>query len=231
MAAMTTNVTPRRNGPPERTTPADEVARLRAAVQTLSDLVIAHRIMDASTLHALLGDVLDAPAAAPPAPAATLVTPPASLLPAPAPAAPGRAETQPVPPVAKKPSPFAPTALDAAALAAALGPELPTLKAPGLLSRLFNRKKASPAAVAKVAASIEFTERMPKLPFGDRDGLYSDPQRATELSFPPPSSLKRPRAAASARPPATDNPQVARFCERCWRRLDSGGDCRVCSAG
>jgi hypothetical protein len=77
---------------------------------------------------------------------------------------------------------------------------------------------------------VEFTERLPKLPY---EGLYGDQQNATELSFPPPST-RRPRAAspaaaprAKATRPASTAP--ARFCDRCWRRMDMSGACKTCS--
>ncbi|HEX6837785.1 MAG TPA: hypothetical protein VF334_14495, partial [Polyangia bacterium] len=79
------------------------------------------------------------------------------------------------------------------------------------------------------AVSIEFTERVPKLPV---DGLYSEQQRATELSFPPAASIpKRPRAAsaAPAKKARPANAAPARFCDRCWRRMDASGTCKTCS--
>ncbi|MDB4968144.1 MAG: hypothetical protein JWN44_3833 [Myxococcales bacterium] len=123
--------------------------------------------------------------------------------------------------------------IDVARLAAELTElPLPSQKATGLLSRLFGKKKASPAAVAASAASVEFTERMPKLPFD----LYGDQQKATELSFPPvapprtksaATALPRKRSATPVRPA---NAGPTRFCDRCWRKLDGGGACKGCAA-
>ncbi len=118
--------------------------------------------------------------------------------------------------------------------AALNAPDAPSPTPGGFFGRLFNRKKASPAQVAAEATSIEFTERVPRLPDGDRDGLYSEQQRATELSFPPTEPpAPKPRAAASkrtrgARPAAEAAP--SRFCDRCWRRMDASGTCKTCSS-
>ena len=309
MAATTSNPTPRRNGfdfaaltatagPKDS---ADEVARLRAAIETLSELVVAHGVMDARTLASLLGDLvqpapmqpmaLSAPlpppamsaaearskpqpqkiapkAAAPvaarkPAPAPVAVAPapiapaPVAVAPAPVAVAPAPVAVAPVPvaapapapiastfvatpapapvaakPVEKpaaKPSPFAPTSVDAARLAAELTDlPPPALKPPGFFSRLFGKKKTSPAAVAAAAESVEFTERTPKLP---DDTLYAEQQRATELSFPPPSTVKKPRPAAAARKKSASpvDAAPAKFCDRCWRRMDASGTCKTCS--
>lgn len=372
MAATTSNPTPRKNGfdfaaltaSAGKQNSADEVARLRAALETLAELVIAHGVMDARTLESIVGDLIAPPNVArslsaplpPPAPSAAEallrgplpkpapvstrpVARPVAAKPAPAPVAkPAPVVQQPIaqqpiaqqptvqmaapvvqkpvaqpapipqpapvaqPPVAQpapvvqaapvvqqpvgektldeqlpivhapvvhtphvhapvvqpapspepspivppspvqpvvaSPFPAAPTpaprrnpfdAKDAARLEAELT-ETPALQKPSFLSRLF-RPKTSPAAVAAKAASIEFTERVPKLPV---DGLYAEQQRATELSFPPPSSVQRkPRAAAAAAPrkkaerPANAGP--TRFCDRCWRRMDASGTCQTCS--
>ena len=111
----------------------------------------------------------------------------------------------------------------------------PAVKPPSFFSRLFGKPKTSPAAVAKAAASVEFTEhaepteRLAKSPF---ESLYTEQQHTTELSFPPPSAMQRkPRAAAPAKKKAArpaDAPP-ARFCDRCWRRLDGSGSCKTCS--
>jgi hypothetical protein len=136
----------------------------------------------------------------------------------------------PAPLPAARPSAFEPK-LDPHAIAAALAgdDEVPSLKSPSVWARLFGRRKTSPAAVAKGAASIEFTERMPKLPFGDKDGLYGEAQKPTELSFPP-VQRQRTRTPARTRKAASGhgNAEPARFCERCWRRVDAGGECRGC---
>jgi hypothetical protein len=121
--------------------------------------------------------------------------------------------------------------VDAARLAAELTDlPAPAQKPNGFFGRLFG-KKASPAAVAASAASVEFTERMPKLPFD----LYGDQQKATELSFPPtavprrktPVATPRKRSATPLRPA---NAGPTRFCDRCWRKLDAAGSCKGCSA-
>ena len=60
-----------------------------------------------------------------------------------------------------------------------------------------------------------------KLPF---EGLYSEQQRATELSFPPTATVQRkPRAAAPRKKARPVNAAPARFCDRCWRRMDASG--------
>ena len=302
----------------------EEVARLRAALETLAELVIAHGVMDARTLESIVGDLIQppmmpvslsaplpppapsaaeallrgplpkpapiasrpasrpapiaarpVPAPAPvvkPAPAPVAVKPapapaPVAAKPAPAPvaqpaaapiavtaepmAAPVEAvpaavkleysepvvPPSPVQPVVASPFPAAPEpkprrnpfdAKDATRLEAELT-ESPSLQKSGFFSRLF-RPKTSPAQVAAKAASIEFTERVPKLPV---DGLYAEQQRATELSFPPPSSVQRkPRAAAAAPRKKSERPAdaaPARFCDRCWRRMDANGTCKTCS--
>jgi hypothetical protein len=193
--AATRNVLPRRNQL-EAEGHGDELARLRAAVKTLADMVVAHGVMDRQALHTLLGDVVEPPASEP----------------------------------AQRPrrNPFA-AERDADAVAAALDGGPAQRKRRGLLGRLFGRR-TSPAVVAKGAASVEFTERTPKLPFGDKDGLYSDPQRPTELSFPPTALPKKPRPTPR---PAADGRRAhapARFCERCWRRVDGSGHCRSCDS-
>jgi hypothetical protein len=147
----------------------------------------------------------------------------AAPLPPPAPAAVATAPARPTP----TPTPAPRT--EPITVASVLDEPAPLLKSPGLFARIFSRGKrpaASPAAVAKTAASIEFTERMPKLPFGDKDGLYGEQQRATELSFPPPSTTRKAK-------PATKKPRRAaadpgRVCDRCWRRLDADGHCKTC---
>ena len=357
MAATTSNVTPRRNGfdfaalsaSSGRQDSGEELARLRAALETLSDLVIAHGVMDARTLESIVGDLIrppmvpvslsaplpppaqsatdaaaraSAPRATAPvaarqpiaaAAAAAVAARPAAATPTAAPqaAVPKPAVAAPMPavaavavpqpaaaapiaaaPLAARPTPVAapqpaaaavaapkltpvttpvaavtpgsfaslgpvvvapmpapveatpfvatPAAaatpkrnpFEAARIEAELGNELPPPNAPqGFLGRLFGKKKTSAAAVAANAASVEFTERMPKLPV---DGLYAEQQRATELSFPPPSTARKPRAAAPAAKPArTERPAnhaPARFCDRCWRRVDSDGSCKSCSA-
>jgi hypothetical protein len=239
--AATTNVNPRRGGTAAMT--VNEVARLRAAVQTLADLVITGGLMEAAELAELIGEDL-MPAEAEPA---TIVNAPplpavmaqlgAPLLPPPAPsvavlqAAAARTVAQAA--FAPHPTPPSSPELDAHAIAAALsGEPVPSLKSPSVWSRLFGRRKTSPAAVAKVAASIEFTERMPKLPFGDKDGLYADAQRPTELSFPPTPKRQRSRTPARSRSAAVaahaTSGERARFCERCWRRVDADGECLSC---
>jgi hypothetical protein len=214
--AATTNVNPRRGGTAAMT--VNEVARLRAAVQTLADLVITGGLMEAAELAELIGEDL-MPAEAEPA---TIVNAP------PLPAVMAQLGAPLLPP----PPPSSPE-LDAHAIAAALsGEPVPSLKSPSVWSRLFGRRKTSPAAVAKVAASIEFTERMPKLPFGDKDGLYADAQRPTELSFPPTPKRQRSRTPARSRSAAVaahaTSGERARFCERCWRRVDADGECLSC---
>jgi hypothetical protein len=107
--------------------------------------------------------------------------------------------------------------------------EIPSLKPKGFFGGLFTRKKKPIATIAAKADKIEFTERMPKLPAND--GLYSDNERRTELAFPPPETMRKARSAAprAKRPPkrvASDGP--ARFCDRCWRRLDASGVCKTC---
>ncbi|HEY2746991.1 MAG TPA: hypothetical protein VGL86_20350 [Polyangia bacterium] len=310
---------------------------MRAALETLAELVIAHGVMDARTLESIVGDLIAPPMVAkalsaplpPPAPSAaeallrgplpkpspvkpaavaakpapaparapTPAPRPVAAKPAPAPVAvnpapapiaqpvvqqpapvaqvqpiqvqPAPVAVQPMPqpaPVAVQPiaqpapspepivppssvqpvvaSPFpsepAPSAMparknpfdahDAAQLEAELTETPPSL-APkgGFFSRIFGRPKTSPAAVAANAASIEFTERVPKLPV---EGLYAEQQRATELSFPPTAPAQRkPRAAGAAAPrkarPVDAAP--ARFCDRCWRRMDASGTCKTCS--
>jgi hypothetical protein len=236
--AATTNLNPRRNEM-AATAVNEELARLRAAVHTLADLVITGGLMDTAELAVLIGEDLvpadDADAelvtsvmhgAALPSAAAPVPLPPPSL-PAPAPAA-----------TAVQAATMARMSFDAEldphAIAAALsGEPVPSLKSPSVWSRLFGRRKTSAAAVAKGAASIEFTERMPKLPFGDKDGLYGDAQRPTELSFPPPSTVKRQRTRTPARSRSVAaashaGSEPARFCERCWRRVDADGQCRGC---
>jgi len=349
MAATTSTPTPRKNGfdfaaltaSAGKQDSGDEVARLRAALETLAELVIAHGVMDARTLQSIVGDLIappmmpvslaaplpppapsaaeallrgpipkpapvaarpvaarpvakaapaaktiaaPAPVAANPAPVAAKPSPvaaptaPTIMAPAPAPVAVAPApvavapapvavpapvvdspsggvvvppsSVQPVvaspfpsepPPAVAAPAPAAPATAAAARKnpfdardAARLEAELtdtppPALKPQGFFSRLFGKPKTSPAAVAKSAASIEFTERVAKLPV---DGLYSEQQRATELSFPPAASIpKRPRAAAPARKKAVRpaNAAPARFCDRCWRRIDESGTCKTCS--
>ena len=261
--SVTSDVTPRRNGYDFAAMGAsaatqgsgDEVARLRAAVETLSQLVLSHGVMDARTLKVLLGELLLPPMVPvalsaplpPPAAAAAQVARPVAQAAAPEPVAAPVAAPAPVTPAA--PAPVAPAApvtatatttatmtaaparsgIDATRLAEVLSDApVPVLKKPGFFARLFGKGKASPAAVAAAAAQIEFTERMPKLP---SDGLYSEHQRATELSFPPPATLRKPRAAAAPRKrtrPADAGP--TRFCDRCWRRLDAAGDCKTCGA-
>jgi hypothetical protein len=276
----------------------DEVARLRAALETLAELVVAHGVMDARTLESIVGDLIRPPIVPvalsaplpPPAPSAEAVLkaglpkpspvaakppavvsrPVAAAKPAPAPApvpvavaapnAPTKimaapaafaAEDVVVPPPAVAPvvaspfpaasepeaaarrNPFA-APVDAARVAAELDEAAPppALKPHGFFARLFGRGKASPAAVAKSAASIEFTERMPKMPV---DGLYSEQQRATELSFPPTQPPRKTRSAAAPATARKKAPRPAdaaptRFCDRCWRRLEADGACKTCSA-
>ncbi len=369
MATTTSNPAPRKNGfdfaaltaSAGRQDSADEVARLRAALETLSEMVIAHGVMDARTLESIVGDLIappmvtkavsapqpppapsaaeallrgplpkpapvstrpvakpapvaarpaPTPVAAKPAPMPTPMPMPVAAKPAPAPVAqpapvavkqpapapivqttqvqpievqampapvavqpmplpvavqpmPAPVAVQPMPvavqpmpivaPPAPSPEPIVPPssvqpvvaspfpsepaprsrknpfdAADAAQLEAELT-DTPSL-APkgGFFSRLFGRPKTSPAAVAANAASVEFTERVPKLPV---EGLYAEQQRATELSFPPTAPVQRkPRTAAAPRKtarPAEAAP--ARFCDRCWRRMDASGTCKTCS--
>ncbi|MGZ3438140.1 MAG: hypothetical protein ACXVDD_01405 [Polyangia bacterium] len=355
MAATTSNATPRKNGfdfaalsaSAGKQDSGEELARMRAALETLAEMVIAHGVMDARTLESIVGDLIQmpmtpvalaaplpppapsaaeallrgplpkhaavkstpkaapvaarpiaapAPVAAPvavkpvaapapvaarpiaaPAPvAARPVAAPAPVaakpIAAPAPVAVAPAAVTPivvqsapvgattvvaepmpvisnvvppstVQPVVASPFPSAPApqparknpfdAKDAARLEAELTEMPPAAAKPqGFFSRLFGKGKTSPAAVAKAAASIEFTERVQKSPF---EGLYSEQQRATELSFPPAETVQRkPRAAAApakkktaaARP---TNSAPARFCDRCWRRMDPSGTCKTCS--
>jgi hypothetical protein len=362
MAATTSNATPRRNGfdfaaltaSAGKQDSVEEVARLRAALETLAELVIAHGVMDARTLESIVGDLIQppmvpvslsaplpppapsaaeallrgpmpkpapiasrpasrpapiaarpapapAPVAARPAPAPAPIAQPAPVAakPAPAPAplaakpAPApvahtpvgqmppvavTAEPMPAPqplPVAVKAEPMpqpapaeaVPTAIkrehtepvvppssvqpvvaspfpseparprrnpfdakDAARLEAELT-EAPSAAAPksGFFSRLFGKGKTSPAQVAKVAASIEFTERVPKLPV---DGLYAEQQRATELSFPPTESVPRKKRPTPVAQKAAARPVHAapkKVCDRCWRRMDESGTCKTCS--
>jgi hypothetical protein len=314
--AATTNVNPRRTGLVV-TAVNEEVVRLRAAVQTLAELVLTGGLLDGAELAQLIGAdlvpdeasdseretavmhgaalgssssvspvaaapaVRPAPLLPPPAPSARAVQAAASgMQPVHAPVPPppvGRAPIAAAPiaaapvvrapvaatpiaaapiaaapiaaapiaaapiaaapvaaapvvaPAAARPSPFAPR-LDAQEITdALLGDEIPSLKSPSVWSRLFGRRKTSPAAVAKGAASIEFTERMPKLPFGEKDGLYGEAQRPTELSFPPVARQRtrtplRTRKAASGHGTA----EPTRFCERCWRRVEADGECRGC---
>src|SRR5205814_4514487 len=83
MAATTSNVNPRRTGfdfaalaaSAGRQDGGEEVVRLRTALQTLAELVIAHGVMDARTLESIVGDLIRAPMPAaaplpPPAPSA-----------------------------------------------------------------------------------------------------------------------------------------------------------------
>jgi hypothetical protein len=329
MAATTSNATPRKNGfdfaalsaSAGNKDSSDEVARLREALETLAELVVAHGVMDAKTLESIVGDLiatpmmpvaLSAPLPPPalsaaeallkgpiPKPAAVKAAPAAKTIMAPAPvaakpvAAPAPVAAKPVaapapvaakPVVAPTPAPIvapapvavapAPVAVAPAPVAAAdpvvppssvqpvvaspfpsepkpvaaparknpfdakdaarLEAELtetppPALKPSGFFARLLGKGKTSPAAVAKAAASVEFTERMAKLPF---EGLYSEQQRATELSFPPAATVqKRPRAAAPAKKKAARpvDAAPARFCDRCWRRMDASGTCKTCS--
>ena len=107
---------------------------------------------------------------------------------------------------------------------------LPSKKPGGFFARLFG-KKTSPAAVAATAASVEFTERMPKLQYD----LYGEQQKATELSFPPAEIARKKKATPaprkrSATPVRPANAGPTRFCERCWRKLDSAGSCKGCGA-
>jgi hypothetical protein len=328
MAATTSTPSPRKNGfdfaalsaSAGKMDRADEVARLRAALETLAEMVIAHGVMDARTLESIVGDLIQTPmvpvslaaplpppapsaaeallrgpipkpapiAAKPvarPAPVAVKPAPvakpvavqPVAVQPAPVAPAPIAVQPAPVPvpvpeapvpaPVAVAPAPartrtltpisievppstvqpvvaspflsepppaVAPArknpfdARDAARLEAELTETPPVaVKPQGFFARLLGKGKTSPAAVAKVAASIEFTERVPKLPV---DGLYSEQQRATELSFPPTASLpKKPRAAAPKKAARPVNAAPARFCDRCWRRMDASGTCKTCS--
>jgi hypothetical protein len=104
------------------------------------------------------------------------------------------------------------------------------LKPKGLFGGLFARKKKPVAAIAAKADKIEFTERMPKLAAA---GLYSENERRTELAFPPPESIRKARTAAprAKRPvnkAAAPTEGPARFCDRCWRRLDASGVCKTC---
>jgi hypothetical protein len=107
--------------------------------------------------------------------------------------------------------------------------DVPQLKPKSFLGGLFTRKKKPVADIAAKADKIEFTDRMPKLPAG---GLYSEPERRTELAFPPAESIRKTRTAAprAKRPvkktAASEGP--ARFCDRCWRRLDPSGVCKTC---
>jgi hypothetical protein len=108
--------------------------------------------------------------------------------------------------------------------------DVPVLKPKGLFSGLFTRKKKPVAAIAAKADKIEFTDRMPKLPAAS---LYSEPERRTELAFPPAESIRKARAAAprAKRPVKKSMVQMegpARFCDRCWRRLDASGVCKTC---
>ena len=323
-AATTSNATPRKNGfdfaalsaSAGKQDSAEELARLRAALETLAEMVIAHGVMDARTLESIVGDLIAMPMAPvalaaplpPPAPSAAeallrgplpkpaavksapkpapvaarpVATRPVAspvpvaarpvaapvpvvakpiVQPAPAPApvvtapvvtAPVVAAPMPVisnvvppstvQPVVASPFPSAPApqpariknpfdAKDVARLEAELT-ELPPVAARprGLFSRFFGKSKTSPAAVAKAAASVEFTERVEKSPF---EGLYSEQQRAPELSFPPTETVQRkPRAAAPAKKKAERpaNAAPARFCDRCWRRMDQSGTCKTCS--
>jgi hypothetical protein len=349
MAATTSNATPRKNGfdfaalsaSAGKQDSGDEVARLRAALETLSELVIAHGVMDARTLESIVGDLIrptttmapmalaaplpppapsaaeailrggvpkpaaikpavaprpvaampapiaQRPVAATPAPVpapapAPIVQRPVAAAPAPAPvaapivaqppvAAPVVAAAAPVPtpvavektqetvvvppstvqPVVASPFPSEPAlqplqvqvqpqpvarknpfdVQDVARVEAELAGSLPppTLKPQSFFSKLFGRPKASPAAVAKAAASVEFTERVQKLPV---DGLYSEQQRATELSFPPTASVQRKPRPAAAPVKKQERPihtAPARFCDRCWRRMDASGTCKTCS--
>ena len=365
MAATTSNPAPRKNGfdfaaltaSAGKQDSADEVARLRAALETLAELVIAHGVMDPRTLESIVGDLIRPPMAAkslssplpPPAPSAAeallrgplpkpapvatrpiarpiaqpapvAAKPAPTPMPAPMPMpAPVAAKPAPMPmpqpaPVAAKPAPApiaqpvvqqaipqpAPIAqpvvqqaipqpvpaaqpvqlqvqampMPMPATVAQPDPIVPPssvqpvvaspfpsepapspvarknpfdpknatqieaelTEAPSLtpkgsfFSRLFGRPKTSPAAVAANAASIEFTERVPKLPV---DGLYAEQQRATELSFPPTAPEQRkPRAAAAAPRKKSARPAdaaPARFCDRCWRRMEPNGTCKTCS--
>jgi hypothetical protein len=351
MAATTSTPSPRKSGfdfaalnaSASKQDSADEVARLRAALETLAELVVAHGVMDARTLESIVGDLITppmvpvslaaplpppapsaaeallrgpipkpapvkpatrpapvavrpAPVAVKPAPVAVKPAPapvPVAAKPAPAPApvapAPAPVAVKPAPapapvaaapvaapaPVAAAPanvpapitsSPSSPTQIivpppsvqpvvaspfpsepkpapaparknpfdvrDAARIEAELiDTPAPALKQTGFFARLFGKGKTSPSAVAKAAASVEFTERVPKLP--SSDGLYSEQQRATELSFPPTASMpKKPRAAAAAPKKKAERPAnagPARFCDRCWRRMDASGTCKTCS--
>jgi hypothetical protein len=172
-------------------------------------------------------EAVPAPISSSPSSPTQIIVPPPSVQPVVA--SPFPSEPKPAPAPARK-NPF--DARDAARLEAELTEAPAPAPAQSFLSRIFGAKsKTSPAAVAKVAASIEFTERVPKLPV---EGLYSEQQRATELSFPPTASMpKRTRPAAAAAPkkkadrPANAGP--ARFCDRCWRRMDATGTCKTCS--
>src|SRR5512146_1226552 len=70
MAATTsTTPTPRKNGfdfaaltaSAGKQDSADEVARLRAALETLAEMVVAHGVMDARTLQSIVGDLITPP--------------------------------------------------------------------------------------------------------------------------------------------------------------------------
>jgi hypothetical protein len=115
--------------------------------------------------------------------------------------------------------------------------EVPSLKPRGFLSGLFTRKKKPVAAIAAKAGKMEFTERVPKMAAGS---LYSGEERHTELAFPAPEVIRKQRAAANAaaarkkqpvKKQPSPSPQMespARFCDRCWRRLDATGICKTC---
>jgi hypothetical protein len=153
---------------------------------------------------------------------------PSEPAPLPSERAPFSSERAPSPAPARK-NPF--DARDAARVEAELTESTPpALKPQGFFARIFGKPKTSPAAVAKSAASVEFTERVTKSPF---EGLYSEQQRATELSFPPTESVRKPRPAAAAAPKKKTarpvNAAPARFCDRCWRRMDASGTCKTCS--
>ncbi|HEX4462044.1 MAG TPA: hypothetical protein VIA18_28900 [Polyangia bacterium] len=193
--------------------PVVHAAPAQSAHDTDADLPVVH----APVVHVPTPPTVDA---------AQLPIVHAPIVHTPAPRAP-----QPQPQRSKNPfdAQLAPADVEAALKA----PDQPPAAPGGFFGRLFNRKKASPAQVAAEATSVEFTERVPRLPDGDRDGLYGDQQRATELSFPPTEPAPKPRAAATgkrtrgARPAAEAAP--SRFCDRCWRRMDASGTCKTCS--
>src|SRR6476661_9195589 len=105
MAATTSTPTPRKNGfdfaalsaSAGKQDSGEEVARLRAALETLAELVVAHGVMDARTLESIVGDLIT-----PPMVPVSLAAP----LPPPAPSAAEALLRGPIPkpaPVAAKP--------------------------------------------------------------------------------------------------------------------------------
>jgi hypothetical protein len=150
---------------------ADEVMRLRAMVQTLTDLLIEGGLIDAQALAERIkgGSARSAGPAIPVAAATPSLPPPAR------------------PPMVKP-------SLAAVAAIEDMGAPPISLKPRGFLRSLFGKKSArGPAARLAAHGETEFTERVPRL-----DNLYAEAQRPTELCFPPTPDTHHDAASGAA---------------------------------